>query len=377
VPPTGKRDYYEVLGLSRGASPQDIKSAYRKLAVKYHPDKNPGDRTAEENFKEAAEAYSVLGDPEKRALYDQYGHAGVRGVPSFSQDIFAEFADLFGGSLFEDLFGFGGFGGSRRRGGARRGADLRYELEIPFEEAIRGTETRIRIPRAESCEKCGGSGAAPGTSKSACSTCGGQGQIRYQQGFLMVARTCGRCQGTGMVIPHPCKECGGQGRVVRDRELTLKIPAGVDTGSRLRRAGEGEPGTGGGPPGDLFVGIRVAEHPFFKRQDDHLFCQVPITYPQAALGAEIEVPTIDGHERLTIPEGTQSGTLFKLKGKGVPNVHGQGRGDLLVAVNIVTPKRLTKEQRKLLKQLAEIMPPVKIDPNREEQEKGFFERLLG
>ncbi len=374
MPLTSKRDYYEILGLPREASPQDIKSAYRKLAVKLHPDKNPGDKSAEEAFKEAAEAYGVLGDPEKRAVYDQYGHAGLKGIPTFSQDIFAEFSDLFGGSIFEDLFGFGG---GRRRGGPGRGADLRYDLEITLEEAIKGTDTRIRIPRGEGCEKCGGSGAAPGTSKAACSTCAGQGQIRYQQGFLMVARTCGRCRGTGTVIPNPCRECKGEGLVVRERELTLKIPPGVDTGSRLRRGGEGEPGTRGGPAGDLYVVLRVAEHPFFKRQDDDLFCQVPISFPQAALGAEIEVPTLSGTEHLTIPEGTETGTIFKLKGKGVPNVHGRGRGDLLVAVTVVTPKRLTREQRKLLKQLAELLPPPKVNPESAEQDKSFFERFLG
>ena len=373
-----KRDFYEILSVSKTASAQEIKTAYRKLAVKYHPDKNAGNKAAEEAFKEAAEAYSVLGDEEKRSIYDQYGHAGLKGGVPFNQDVFREFSDIFGGSLFEDLFGFGDlFGGRSRRGGPRRGADLRFDLEIGFEEAVKGTETKIRVPRLESCDKCGGGGAAPGTSRSTCSTCGGQGQIRYQQGFLAVARTCGRCYGSGSVVTNPCPECHGQGRLQKERQLTLKIPAGVDQGSRLRMSGEGEAGAGGGPAGDLYVVLNVAEHPFFKRQEDDIFCQVPVTFPQAALGAQVEVPTLDGVEALTIPEGTQSGTVFRLKGKGVPRLRGHGRGDQLVAVLAVTPSRLTKEQRRLMKQLAEITPPLRIRPEDFEKEKGFLERLFG
>ena len=254
----GKRDYYEVLGVSRAASQQDIKSAYRKLAVQYHPDKNSGDKKAEELFKEAAEAYSVLADPDKRSLYDQYGHAGLKGGPQINQDIFREFSDIFGGSIFEDFFGFGDlFGSTRRRSRPRRGADLRYDLEINFDEAVKGSETRIRIPRSETCSVCSGSGAAPGTAKTACPTCHGQGQVRYQQGFLVVSRTCSHCGGGGQVIPKPCSECSGQGQVAREREIAIKIPAGVDTGSRLRLADEGEAGFRGGPTGDLYVVLQV------------------------------------------------------------------------------------------------------------------------
>ncbi len=374
-----QRDYYEVLGVGRSASQQDIKSAYRKLAVKLHPDKNPGDKAAEEAFKEAAAAYGVLGDPDKRALYDQYGHAGLKGGPSINQDIFREFSDIFGGSIFEDLFGFGDlFGGGRRsRSSARRGSDFRYDLQITFEEAIKGAETRIRIPSAENCPECVGSGAAPGTGKTACTTCDGRGNIRYQQGFLVVSRSCGRCHGTGQIIPNPCKECSGVGQVQRDRELSIKIPAGVDSGSRLRLAGEGEPGTRGGPAGDLYVFLEVEEHPFFGRCDDDIYCEVPITFAQAALGAEIEVPTINGKERLSVPEGTQTGTIFKLKEKGVSRLRGHGRGNQLVAVRILTPTELTKEQRQLLDQLGELTPTPKDTAEGDEKDRGFLGRLFG
>ena len=378
-----QRDYYEVLGVERSASQQEIKSAYRKLAVKLHPDKNPGDKDAEEAFKGAAEAYSVLGDPEKRALYDQYGRAGLKGGPSINQDIFREFSDIFAGGIFEDIFGFGDlFGGARRsRSAARRGADFRYDLQISFEEAVQGTETRIRIPRAENCPQCKGSGAVPGTKKADCSTCNGRGNIRYQQGFLVVSRTCGRCQGSGQVIPNPCRECSGTGQVQRERELSIKIPAGVDSGSRLRLAGEGEAGPNGGPPGDLYVFLEVAEHPFFHRRDEDLYCEVPVTFPQAALGSEIEVPTIDGKERLSIPEGTQTGTIFKLKGKGVPRLRGHGRGHQLVAIRVHTPTELTKEQRKLLSQLGELTPPPHLSAvdgaDGAEKDKGLLGKLFG
>lgn len=378
----GKRDYYGVLGVPTAASQQQIKSAYRKLAVKYHPDKNPGDKAAEDAFKEAAEAYSVLGDPEKRAVYDQYGHAGIKGGPTFNQDIFREFSDIFGGSIFEDLFGFGDlFGGGRRaRSRVRRGVDLRYDLEITFDEAVKGAETRIRIPRAETCSNCSGSGAAPGTSKSSCPTCNGRGQIRYQQGFLVVSRTCGRCYGSGQIISQPCAECSGSGSVDQEKEIAIKIPAGVDTGSRLRLAGEGEAGVNGGPPGDLYVVLQVAEHPFFGRRDDDISCEIPITFPQAALGIDIDVPTIDGTERISIPEGTQNGTIFKIKGKGVPRLRGHGRGSQLVAVHVVTPTNLTNEQRKLFTQLGEVTKPLSPDvkgDRRSENDKSFFDKLFG
>jgi molecular chaperone DnaJ len=373
----GKRDYYEILGVGRSASPQQIKSAYRKLAVKLHPDKNPGDKNAEEAFKEAAEAYSVLGDPDKRTVYDQYGHAGLKGGPQINQDIFREFSDIFGSSIFEDFFGFGDiFGSGRRRSRPRRGADLRYDLRLSFDDAVKGTETRIRIPRADACSSCDGSGAAKGTQKEMCPTCQGQGQVRYQQGFLVVSRTCSHCQGAGQTIPNPCSECAGHGQVVRERDLKIKIPAGVDTGMQVRQVGEGESGTLGGPPGDLYVAIQVEEHPFFRRQDEDIYCEIPITFPQAALGDEIEVPTIDGPENLTIPEGTQTGTIFKLRGKGIPRVRGNGRGDQLVAVTLVTPKRLNKEQRKVFEKLREFISPIVVDPEKAEKGKGFFERLF-
>ncbi len=371
------RDYYEVLGVGRSASQQEIKRAYRKLAVKYHPDKNPDDNTAEEAFKEASEAYGVLGDPEKRSVYDQFGHAGLKGGPQVNQDIFREFSDIFGGNIFEDLFGFGDIFGTRsRRRGPRRGSDLRYDLQISFEEAVNGTETRVRIPRVEICSQCGGSGAAAGTGKSQCATCHGQGQIRYKQGFLVVSRTCSHCEGTGQFVDNPCSDCSGSGQVNREREISIKLPAGVDSGSRLRLTGEGEAGAQGGPPGDLYVVLQVDDHPFFKRQDENIYCEIPITFPQAALGAEIEVPTINGPERLTIPEGTQTSTIFKLRGKGIRNVRGHGRGDQLVAVTVATPKRLSKEQRKLFLQLQELTPPLPASSEESERDKSFIEKLF-
>jgi molecular chaperone DnaJ len=373
---TTKRDYYEVLGIDRSATPQEIKKAYRRLAVQHHPDKNPNDPKAEEAFKEAAEAYGVLGDEDKRALYDRYGHEGLRGGPQFNTDIFREFTDIFGGgSIFEELFG--DFFGGGRRTRAARGADLRYDLEVTFEEAVKGTETRILIPRNELCNSCQGSGAKAGTSRIPCSACGGHGQIRHQQGFLVVARPCGQCRGTGQIIPHPCEDCRGSGHVARERELTLKIPPGVDNGSRLRLTGEGEAGSRGGPSGDLYVVLSVKPHKAFKRDGDDIYLELPITFPQAALGAEVEVPTIGGKESISIPEGTQTGTIFKLRGKGAPRLHGSGRGDELVVVNVVTPHKLSKEQRALLQKLGEITPPPKIGERRGGKDKSFFERLFG
>ena len=373
---TAKRDYYEVLGVSRTASAQEIKKAYRNLAVKFHPDRNPDNPEAEESFKEAAEAYSVLSDDEKRATYDRFGHDGLRAGGTVNTDIFREFSDIFGGgSIFEDLFG-DFFGGGGRRHRASRGADLRYDLEISFEESVKGLETQIRIPRHEACAKCGGAGAEPGTEKRPCPTCGGHGQVRHQQGFLMVARTCGACRGTGMHIPNPCHDCSGTGQVAKERELALKIPAGVDTGSRLRLSGEGEAGARGGPPGDLYVFISVEEHAFFKRRDDDLFCELPITYPQAVLGDDIEVPTIDGPERLSVPAGTQPGTVFKLKSKGVRRVRGGGRGDQFVAISIAVPKELNAEQRELVEKLSTALPPETVREN-DSDGRGFFERLFG
>jgi molecular chaperone DnaJ len=372
---TTKRDYYEVLGVERGASAQDIKKAYRKLAVKYHPDKNPDDPSAEDAFKEAAEAYSVLSDDDKRAVYDRYGHEGLRGGPQVNTDIFREFTDIFGGgSIFDDLFG-DFFGGRRSR--SVRGSDLRYDLEITFDEAVHGTETRILVPRAELCDACGGSGARVGTQKRVCPTCGGHGQVRMQHGFLVVARPCGNCRGTGQIIPDRCPGCSGVGQVVKERELTLKIPGGVDNGSRVRRTGEGEPGARGGPPGDLYVVLTVKGHPIFRREGDDIYLELPITFPQAALGTELEVPTIDGSERVSIPEGTQTGTIVKIRGKGVPRLDAGGRGDHLVVVNVVTPTKLTKEQRALIEKLSALLPPLKVGDRAASKEKSFFDKLFG
>lgn len=350
-----KRDYYEVLGVSKTATDQDIKSAYRRLAVRYHPDKNPGDAQAEEKFKEAAEAYSVLSDPEQRKRYDHFGHAGVSSSAGAGWG-----AAGFGGieDILGDLFGFGDvFGGARaggRRSAAQRGADLRYDLEISLEDAAAGMTAQLRIPRLETCNVCKGSGAAEGTQPETCQTCGGSGQVRYQQGFFAVARTCGTCRGTGRVIKTPCQNCKGAGRVEREKTMEVKIPAGVETGSRLRIQGEGEAGSQGGPTGDLYVVIHVSEHEQFERQGSNLYSSVPITFAQAALGAEVSVKTLDGQQQLKVPAGTQTGTVFRLKGHGVPVLGGRGRGDLFVSVTVVTPTTLTREQRHLLEQLAEV-----------------------
>lgn len=349
-----KRDYYEVLGVGRDASTQEIKRAYRKLAVQYHPDRNPGDPTAEEKFKEAAEAYSVLNNSEKRARYDRFGHAGMgnTGFGGFNPAEFSDFADILG-----DFFGFGDvFGGGRGRSRSRirRGADLRYNLQIKFEEAVRGVNTKIKIPKLETCAACDGTGANPDTGLSTCSTCGGQGQLRYQQGFFSISKSCSQCGGSGRVIRDPCRKCQGNGRIQREKVLELRIPAGVDNGSRLRVAGEGEPGVQGGPPGDLYVVLSVEEHPFFERHGNDLLCSLPISFSQAALGAELEVPTIDGRDQVRVPEGTQTGTTFRLKGKGVPALNGRGRGDQFVKVTVVTPRKLSREQRELFQNLADI-----------------------
>jgi molecular chaperone DnaJ len=375
-----KRDYYEVLGVSRGASDQDIKSAYRKLALKYHPDRNQGSQEAEEKFKEAAEAYAVLADPDKRSAYDRFGHAAVSGAGGpggFDPTIFADFGDIFGG--LRDIFGFGDFfGGGGRRGGPQRGADLRYDLEISFEESAKGMETTIQIPRQETCETCKGSGAAPGTSPSVCTQCGGRGQIRYQQGFFTVAQTCRQCGGEGRVITKACPECRGHGHVARQRKLTVRIPAGIAGGQRLRLYGEGEAGPGGGPAGDLYVVVHVQEDEVFRREGDDLYCRVPVTFPLLALGGEVLVPTLAGQEKLSIPEGTTSGQVFRLRGKGMPSVSGRGRGDLHIVVEVATPKKLTKEQRHLLEQLARTMPVEKlkpIKPKEDEEDRTVFDRV--
>lgn len=344
-----KRDYYEVLGVSKTAGDAEIKKAYRALAVQYHPDKNPDDPAAEEKFKEAAEAYAVLSDADKRASYDRFGHqAGAHGAgfdPGFSniEDIF-------------DMFGFGDMFGQRqtRRTTVQRGSDLRYDLEISLEEAATGKDEKLRIPRLEKCDECSGSGAEKGTTAETCISCAGSGQTRYQQGFFSVMRTCPNCSGQGRIIKTPCKICRGQGRVEKEKTIEIKIPAGVETGSRLRVSGEGEGGVNGGPAGDLFVVLHVAEHERFERQGANLYSAVPISFAQAALGAEIKVQTLDGEEELKVPAGTQTGTVFRIKSQGMPALGGRGRGDLFVAVTLITPKTLTKEQRKLLEQLAEI-----------------------
>jgi molecular chaperone DnaJ len=373
-----KRDYYLVLGLERNASDQDIKSAYRKLALKYHPDRNPGDKSAEDKFKEAAEAYSVLADADKRARYDRFGHAAVAGSgagPGFDPTIFAEFDDIFGS--IGDIFGLGGMFGGRRRGGPQRGADLRYDLEITFEQSASGTETTVQIPRHETCETCNGSGAAPGSSPTACPQCRGTGQLRYQQGFFTVARTCGQCRGSGRIISKPCQTCHGAGAVEQLRKLTVKVPAGIATGQRLRLSGEGEAGAKGGPPGDLYVVITVQEHPFFQRDGNDLACEIPVNFTTLALGGEIKVPSVSGDpQTLKVPEGTATGSVFRLRGKGMPDVSGRGRGDLLVTVQAITPRKLTREQRKLLEQLAAQLPPQEYEPTpRETDDRGIFDRV--
>jgi molecular chaperone DnaJ len=364
-----KRDYYDVLEVARTATDQELKSAYRRLAMRYHPDKNPGDASAEEKFKEAAEAYTVLSDTEQRRRYDRFGHAGVSSTAGAGWG-----APGFGGieDILGDLFGFGDvFGGSRsgsRRSSAQRGADLRYDLEITLEDAANGMTANLRIPRLETCETCKGSGAAAGTQPETCTTCNGSGQMRFQQGFFSVARTCHTCRGVGQVIKTPCKDCRGAGRVEREKQMEVKIPAGVETGSRLRVQGEGESGMSGGPSGDLYVVIHVAEHQHFERQGSNLYAAVPITFAQAALGADISVRTLDAEDKVKIPVGTQTGTVFRLKGKGMPVLGGRGRGDLFVSVTVVTPTSLTREQRKLLEQLATV-------ENKDLEDKGLVDKV--
>lgn len=371
-----KRDYYDVLGVARNASEQEIKSAYRKLAFKYHPDRNPGSKEAEERFKEAAEAYAVLADSDKRHLYDRFGHAGLGSAATgFDPTVFTGFEDILGG--LGDMFGFGDIFGAGRRRGPQRGADLRYDLEISFDEAARGTETSIQIPRQELCETCHGSGSAPGSKPSACPQCHGRGQIRTQQGPFMLTRTCGYCRGAGSVITRPCPACRGAGRMEKERKLTVRIPAGIATGQRLRLSGEGEAGPAGGPAGDLYVVVHVQEHPFFQRDGNDLHCEIPVNFPTLALGQDITIPTLDGKETITIPEGTHSGSVFRLRGRGMPDVGGRGRGDLLVTVKVVTPAKLTKEQKKLLQQLAASLPAEKFEPTPvgDQEDKGLFDRM--
>jgi molecular chaperone DnaJ len=363
-----KRDYYEVLGVSKNASEAEIKSAYRKLAIQYHPDKNPDNPEAEERFKEAAEAYSVLSDAEKRATYDRFGHSGAGGQGfGFDPSSFINFEDLFS-SVFGGFGGFGGGGGSSRRNNIQRGSDLRYDLEISLEEAALGKTETLVIPRLEKCSDCSGTGAEKGTAPETCGNCSGSGQTRYQQGFFAVMKTCGTCLGRGQVIRNPCKECRGDGRVENEKTLEITIPAGVETGSRLRVSSEGEAGTGGGPSGDLYVVLHVASHDQFERQGANLYSSVPVTFTQAALGAEISVKTLEGEEKVKIPAGTQTGTVFRVKEHGMPVLVGRGRGELFVAAVVVTPKSLTKEQRKIFEQLAEV-------EDTEISDEGFFDKV--
>lgn len=367
-----KRDYYEVLGVEKGATIEEIKKTYRKLAIKYHPDKNPGDKTAEEKFKELGEAYEVLCDEQKRALYDQYGHAAFdrRAGGGFGRggfhDPFEVFREVFGGaSIFEDLFG----GGRRDPTQPERGDDLRYDMEITFEEAAHGCEKEITVTKPEKCDVCHGTGAEAGSQQRTCPTCGGRGQVISSRGIFSIAQTCPQCQGVGRVIDKPCKTCKGSGRRERTSKIKLRIPAGVDTGSRLRSSGNGEAGLRGGPSGDLYVVLHVKAHEIFQRDGDDLLCEVPVSFVQAALGAEIEVPTLDGKASLKVPAGTQPGTMFRLKGKGVKNIQGYGHGDLHVRINVEVPTHLSAVQKAKLQEFAEL-----CNGNESPLRQSFFEK---
>jgi molecular chaperone DnaJ len=365
-----KRDYYEVLEVHRNASETEIKKAYRKLAIKYHPDKNPGNKEAEESFKEVSEAYEVLSDPQKRAQYDQFGHAGLGGGgfsgAGFGFGAGTPFGDIFG-DIFGDLFG----GGRQQRGRGRRGDDLLYNLEISFEEAAFGVESRIEVPYNKRCGACGGSGAKPGTEPKVCPTCRGAGQVRFQQGYFSVSRTCNHCNGEGRIIDSPCGACRGSGSVRDTKTMSVKIPAGVETGNRLKLSGEGGQGTKGGVNGDLYVSISVKPHPVFNRDNNDVICEIPISFVQAALGAEIPVPTLDGKMNLKVPEGTQSGKVFRLRDKGIPVLQGYGRGDQLVIIKVETPVNLNKKQREMLEEFAKISGE-EIHP----MKKNFFDKVV-
>ena len=366
-----KRDYYEVLGVSRDVSAADLKKAYRREAMKHHPDRNPDDKSAEEKFKEANEAYEVLSDAQKRAAYDQYGHAGVdpqSGMGGAGAG-FSNFSDIFG-DVFGDIFGAAA-GGRGGRGGASRGSDLRYTLELSLEEAVKGTTVQIKDPTLVSCKTCDGSGAKSGSKPVTCTTCGGRGQVRMQQGFFSVQQTCPSCHGRGTVISDPCKSCHGQGRVEETKTLSVKVPAGVDTGDRIRLSGEGEAGFGGGPSGDLYVQVSVRRHDIFEREGNDLYCEVPIDFVDAVLGGELEVPTLDGRVKLKVPAETQTGKMFKLRGKGVTPVRGGQAGDLLCRVVVETPVDLTAKQKDLLREFQATMHGGKNSP----RQRSWFDGM--
>lgn len=375
-----KRDYYDVLGVEKGASEQDIKKAYRRVAMKFHPDRNPDDKDADHKFKEATEAYEVLSDKERRQAYDQFGHAGVDPQMGGGGGGFqgGSFSDIFG-DVFGDIFGGGGGG---RRQGPQRGSDLRYTLDISLEEAVRGTTTEIRVPSLQHCGTCDGSGAKPGTSPVTCGSCGGSGQVRMQQGFFQVQQTCPKCRGKGKTISDPCMECHGQGLVEKTKTLSVKVPPGVDTGDRIRLTGEGEAGPNGGPNGDLFVQISVRQHPLFERDGRNLYCEVPINFVDAALGGELEVPTLDGRVKLKIPAETQTGKLFRLRGKGVQPVRGGPMGDLLCRAVVETPVNLSSKQKQLLEEFRSTLTEGGNDQSPRQSSwfdgvKSFFDGMTG
>jgi molecular chaperone DnaJ len=388
-----KRDYYEVLGVARGASAEEIKKAYRKLAVKYHPDKNPGDASAEERFKELGEAYDVLSDPEKRAAYDRFGHQAFAGAGGAARggagggfgggfhDPFDIFREVFGssgggsgasgaGGIFEQFFG--GTAGRPDREGRQRGSDLRYDLQISLEEAARGVEKEIEVSKLDACGTCNGTGAEAGSKVVTCPQCGGRGQVVSSRGFFQVSQTCPRCRGTGQIVERPCRRCGGEGRVEQTSRIKLRVPAGIEDGSRLRSVRNGEAGIRGGPPGDLYVVVHIKDHAVFEREGENLFCEVPVSFTVAALGGELEVPTLEGRANVKVPAGTQSGTVFKLRGKGMPLLNTSQHGDLLVRVLIEVPTKLNAEQRRKLEEFAALMG----DEN-SPMRKSFFEKARG